>query len=181
MSRILIAGIGNIFCGDDGFACEVIRRLEAQPLPAGVDAVDFGIRALDLGYALQDPYELVVLVDIVDRDGAPGSVYLMEPALDGPAIAPGSAAMHEMDLGTVLGIVAALGEDRPQVLLVGCQPDYLGGEEGHLGLSAAVEAAVPVAVAQVREIIEGRLANDPRYVGAMVEGEPIGVRSPRED
>src|SRR5580658_7824539 len=76
---VLIACIGNIFLGDDGFGTEVARRLAQRPLPPGVILKDFGIRGLDLTYALLDPYELVILVDACSRGGEPGTVYLVEP------------------------------------------------------------------------------------------------------
>lgn len=65
--RILVAGIGNVFLGDDGFGVEVVRRLAGRGLPEGVEVKDFGIRGMDLAYALQDDYELVVFVDATPR------------------------------------------------------------------------------------------------------------------
>ncbi|MDQ3686285.1 MAG: hydrogenase maturation protease, partial [Acidobacteriota bacterium] len=56
--RILIAGIGNIFLGDDAFGCEVAQRLSGRTLPDEVRVVDFGIRGLDLAYALMDGYDV---------------------------------------------------------------------------------------------------------------------------
>ena len=73
MARILVAGIGNIFLGDDGFGVEVARRLNAQPPIDGVDVVDFGIRAVHLAYELAGgKYDAAILVDAVPRGGAPG-------------------------------------------------------------------------------------------------------------
>ncbi len=77
--RILIAGIGNIFLGDDAFGSEVARRLAAQPIPDGVRVVDFGIRGFDLAYALIDGYDATILVDATPRGGSPGTLYLIEP------------------------------------------------------------------------------------------------------
>ena len=79
MTQILIACIGNIFLGDDGFGTEVARRLAGRNLPTEVIVKDFGIRGLDLTYALLDPYELVILVDACPRGGEPGTIYLVEP------------------------------------------------------------------------------------------------------
>ena len=76
--RILVAGIGNIFLADDGFGCEVVRWLAERELPDNVEVRDFGIRGMDLAYALMDPYEAVVLVDAVSRGEDPGTVYLIE-------------------------------------------------------------------------------------------------------
>src|SRR5215510_762446 len=80
-ARILIAGIGNIFLGDDGFGCEVAERLSRREWPESVRVVDFGIRALDLVYALSDGYDAAILVDAVPRGGEPGTVYLIDPDL----------------------------------------------------------------------------------------------------
>ena len=164
MSRILIAGIGNIFMGDDGFGCEVAARLAHETLPTHVELVDFGIRGMDLGYALMDGYDAVLLVDTVDRGAAPGTLYVIEPDLDDfktdadgpePLLAP-----HGMDPEQVLRFVAAIGDSRPRLLLLGCQPAYLGGEHGHMGLSAEVEASIERACAEVRDIIDGLLQSN---------------------
>lgn len=163
MSRILVAGIGNLFLGDDGFGCEVARQLTRCALPEGVDVVDFGIRGMDLGHALSDGYELAILIDTVQRGGAPGSVYVIEPDID--ATEPGEPliAPHGMDPATVLRFVASLGEPRPRVLLIACEPEYLGGEHGHIGLSTAVAAAVGKAVTEVRVILDEALRGGMTY------------------
>lgn len=148
--RVLLAGVGNIFFGDDGFGCEVVSRLSQRKLPGGVDLVDFGIRDLDLDYALRDGYELVILIDIAARGGNPGSVYLIEPELPPAEGARATAvAAHDMALDRVLQTAAALGAACPRILLVACEPGYLGGEEGHMGLSAPVAAAVEPAADEV--------------------------------
>lgn len=162
MKRILVAGIGNIFMGDDAFGCEVVRQLAVWNLPAEVQLVDFGIRGLDLGYALMDGYELAILVDAIDRQQPPGTVLVIEPEFessdadddvsDGPLI-----PMHEMDPAKVLRLVASLGKRRPRVLLVACQPETLGGEQGFMGLSEAVRSAVAQAVEEVVAIIDETL------------------------
>lgn len=158
MNHILIGGIGNIFMGDDGFGCEVAGQLSQQTIPAAVDVVDFGIRGLDLSYALMDGYDGVILIDAVDRGGAPGSIYRIAPDFDPtesgmtaasePMIAP-----HEMDPVKVLRFAASLEGQCPRVLLVACQPKYLGGDEGYMGLSEPVTAAVPIAIAEIRHIL----------------------------
>lgn len=156
--KVLVAGIGNIFEGDDGFGCEVAQRLSRCELGQDVDVVDFGIRGMDLGYALMDGCELAILVDTVDRGNAPGTLHVIEPDFadmpeespdcDEPLIAP-----HDMAPDKVLRLVASLGTRRPRVLMVACQPERLGGEHGHMGLSTAVEAAVDGAVREVQDII----------------------------
>jgi hydrogenase maturation protease len=152
--KLLIAGIGNIFQGDDAFGVEVARRLQLSALPASVRVSDFGIRGFDLAYALQDGYETVILVDAFPHNQPAGTVYVVEPDLQ--AVASGSAAVvdaHSLDPVRVLQMASSMGTRLPKVLLVGCEPEHLGGEEGHMGLSPAVEAAVDEAVRKVESIV----------------------------
>src|SRR3954452_5244184 len=83
--RVLVAGLGNIFLGDDAFGVEVVQRLARRPQPDGVRLVDFGIRGLDLTYALLDSCDAVVLVDATPRGGLPGTLYVIEPQVEGSA------------------------------------------------------------------------------------------------
>src|ERR1700733_13711442 len=135
--RILIACIGNIFLGDDGFGTEVARRFAGRPQPAGVILKDFGIRSLDLTYALLDPYELVILVDACARGGKPGTIYLVEPDSgepDNPDGFPSRLETHGMNPMSVLRMVKSLGAPSIRILIVGCEPAELGSEEeGKLG------------------------------------------------
>src|SRR5262249_29803931 len=105
-SRVLVAGIGNIFLGDDGFVVEVVRRLAVRPLPAEVRVVDYGIRTFDLAFALMDDFDLVILVDASPRGGPPGTLYVIEPELDDPhqsAVAEKLVETHGMNPMKVLG------------------------------------------------------------------------------
>lgn len=153
--RILVAGIGNIFLADDGFGVEVVRRLlERPPLP-GVEVVDFGIRGLDLAYALQTDYAAVVLVDAAPRGYPPGTLSVIEPRLDSP---PGQAVLepHGMDPVRVLLLARSLGAELPPVRLVACEPEVLEpGDGGELlvALSEPVRAAVAPAVELVTELV----------------------------
>jgi hydrogenase maturation protease len=159
---ILVAGIGNIFLGDDAFGVEVVRRMAGLNLPKGVRVADFGIRAFDLAYALQDGYETTILVDACPRGDAPGTLYVIEPELsacvgpEGPAV----VEAHAMNPGTVLRMAKAMNIDVKRVLLVGCEPCTLGGEEGQMGLSAAVEAALDDAVKLIESLIHKLLNGD---------------------
>src|ERR1700730_3286599 len=113
--RILIACIGNIFLGDDGFGTEVARRLASRPLPEGVILKDFGIRGVDLTYALLEPYELIILVDACARGGEPGPLYVIMPdATTGPPAPPDA---HSMNPTNVLRVVQAMGGTPSQVLV----------------------------------------------------------------
>ncbi|GAA2495082.1 hydrogenase maturation protease [Streptomyces thermolineatus] len=147
--RVLVAGVGNVFLGDDGFGVEVVRRLSAHPLPEGVEVVDTGVRGLHLAYRMLDGYRTVLLVDATARGGAPGTLYLVDATGGGPG-GPGGAVLdgHRMTPDTVLALLDTLstgtGADRPgRVLVVGCEPART--EEG-IGLSPPVEAAVEEAV-----------------------------------
>src|SRR5262245_26607892 len=129
--RILIAGVGNIFLGDDAFGVEVARRLMRRPLPEGVRVADFGIRGLDLTYALLDGYEAVILVDAAPRGAPPGTLYVLEPELDGADGPEGHGPvveMHNLDPQKVLRLTRVLGGAVERVLLVGCEPHPLAEE-----------------------------------------------------
>ena len=154
---ILVAGIGNIFLGDDAFGVEVVRRLAGRKLRACVRVADFGIRGFDLAYALQDGYETTILVDAAPRGEAPGTLYVIEPdlkGLDDPDAPQAVVEAHAMNPMSVLRMARAMNIEVKNVLLVGCEPETLGGEEGQMGLSPPVEAAVNQAVTLVEMLID---------------------------
>jgi hydrogenase maturation protease len=160
---ILVAGIGNIFLGDDGFGVEVVRRLADRKLPQSVRVADFGIRGFDLAYALQDGYETTILVDACPRGDAPGTLYVIDPdlkALDDSDAPQAVIEAHAMNPVSVLRMARAMNIEVKNVLLVGCEPETLGGEEGQMGLSAPIEAAVDHAVKLVESIINSSLNGD---------------------
>ena len=176
---ILIAGIGNIFLGDDGFGVEVVRRLATRGIPIGARVADFGIRGFDLAYALQDGYEAVVLVDTYPHGQSPGTVSLIEPDLRQVAQAEqASVETHGMDPLTVLRLAAAMNGSLQKILLVGCEPASLGGEEGAMGLSGPVEAAVDEAVmlvvGVVNKLLEARIHESEGNSTKPEEGENRG-------
>jgi hydrogenase maturation protease len=161
--RILIACIGNIFLGDDGFGTEVARQLSGRPLPPDVILKDFGIRGLDLTYALIDPYALVILVDACSRGGEPGTVYLVEPdlAFENGDAGPVRLETHGMNPVNVLRMVKSMGGAPNRVLIVGCEPAELGSdEEGKLGLSDCVQAAVGEAVVMIETLVSKVLESE---------------------
>jgi len=156
MPTILIAGIGNIFLGDDAFGCEVVKRLIARTWPENVRVVDFGIRGFDLAYALLDGYDVTILVDATPRGNEPGTVYTIEPELGELENIDAEGAMvetHGMNPMKVLGMVRAMGGQFKKIVLVGCEPATFGPEEGQLGLSAPVEAAVDEAAKIVESLV----------------------------
>ena len=151
--RALVAGIGNVFLGDDGFGVEVATRLSSAVLPDGVRVLDAGIRARDLAYELVDGgYETAILVDAVARGGAPGTVYVIEPDAESIERAASAAVPdgHAMNPESTLVLVRALGGMPTRILIVGCEPANL--EEG-IGLSQPVAAAVDEAIEVVRELL----------------------------
>lgn len=159
MSRMLVAGVGNIFLSDDGFGVEVVRQLAGRPHPDSVEIADYGIRGVHLAYRLLDGYDVLVLIDAAPRGHAPGTVTLVEVDQDrlagtGSAIASGASPLvdaHGMDPATVLAHLTALGGGVASVLIVACEPEII--EEG-IGLSPTVQAAVPDAIAVVEQVMQ---------------------------
>jgi len=157
VASILIAGIGNVFLGDDAFGVEVANRLFSRPFPESVRVVDFGIRGFDLACALTDGPGVAILVDACPRGGAPGTVYVIEPDLPSPdAQFSGAPPLegHSMNPMSVLRLATSLGGRLKRVLLVACEPEFLGGEEGHMGLTPAVAAGVDEAVTVIESLVQ---------------------------
>ena len=156
--RILVAGIGNIFFGDDAFGVEVMAALNRADLPESVDAIDFGIRGYDLAYAIMDGYGATILVDVTSKGEPPGTLYLME--LNPEEIAKQEQKMpdaHGLDPVQVLRLVHSLGGQITRLYLVGCEPAVLESEDGEIGLSEVVRAAVPEAIEMIKRLI-GKLS-----------------------
>ena len=149
--RVLVAGVGNIFLGDDGFGVEVARRLAKLDLPDWVAVGDYGISGMHLAYDLADGVETAILVDAMPRGGEPGTVYVLDrPSGDsGPVMTLFDG--HGMQPDVVLGMLSTLGADVGRVLIVGCEP---ATAEPGMELSAPVAAAVDDAVRIVLELIE---------------------------
>jgi hydrogenase maturation protease len=157
---ILVAGIGNIFLGDDGFGVEVVKRLARRALPEGVWVVDFGIRGFDLACALLEGYDATILVDAIERGGPPGTIYVLEVEADQAAREPVEA--HGMHPAQVLRLVRAMGGEPRRLRLVGCEPEMFGSEEAPvMGLSPAVESAVDEAVGVIESLL-GELLYQPK-------------------
>jgi hydrogenase maturation protease len=159
--RVLIAGIGNIFFGDDAFGVEVVRRLQQQRLPQGVAAIDFGIRGFDLAYAISGNYDAVILIDVISTGRPAGTLVVLEPeveALEECDPEP-SLEAHSLDPMRVLQYVVALGGPMPKLRLIGCQPASFGSaEQPQMSLSPAVSKAVDEAAALVYSVLGDMLA-----------------------
>jgi hydrogenase maturation protease len=152
--QILVAGIGNIFLGDDAFGVEVVQRLMRENLPEYVEVKDFGIRSFDLAYALMEDYKATILVDATQQGQPPGTVYLIEPDLsDLDALEGEMLEAHNMNPVKVLLMVKQLGGQPKQLYLVGCEPAVLETEDGFIGLSEPVQAAVDEAIEMIKSFI----------------------------
>ena len=172
--RILIAGIGNIFLGDDAFGVEVVQRLARRPLPEEVRVVDFGIRGLDLTYALLDGYETVILVDAAPRGGPPGTLYVLEPDARRRRAGRGGAADRDARHGPGEGAAAGRGDGRAG------RPSAGGGLRAgagratwktcKTGLSEPVRAAVDEAVRLIESLVAQLLGGDGEAVAGAVPG-----------
>jgi hydrogenase maturation protease len=147
--RVLVAGVGNLFLGDDGFGPEVVRRISG--MPTHVRVVDYGIRGMHLAYDLLEGYDVLVVVDAVPGT-PPGRITVLEVG-DGD-LGDGEFDAHGMNPVAVLASLDRLGGTLPRTFVVGCQVADVA--EG-IGLSAPVAAAVPEAVVAVH-ILVGRLA-----------------------
>ena len=148
-----MAGVGNMFLRDDGFGPEVARRLTAAGIRPGVQVIDYGIRGMHLAYDLLAGVEALVLVDAVPpaaADAEPGSIRVLRVGAEDLADA-GPLDPHGMDPAAVLNRLRSLGGTLPPTYVVGCVPSDT--TEG-IGLSPAVAAAVPKAMAAVVELLE---------------------------
>jgi hydrogenase maturation protease len=161
--RILIAGIGNIFLGDDGFGVEVVKRLAGRRLPEGVEVVDFGIRGMDLAYALHDEYDLVVFVDATPRGGEPGTVYLIEPEIEEDGAV--SLDTHGMDPVKVIKLSRALGARPTRTLVVGCEPQVIPGGGDYDDMLMELSEPVGAAVEEAVKLLESLVTEDGTHKG----------------
>jgi hydrogenase maturation protease len=152
--RVLVAGIGNVFLGDDGWGVALAGRLASSVLPRGVDVVDFGIRGMDLAYAMQDDYDAVVFLDATPRGQAPGTLYVIEPDLEDIEM---TIDAHGMDPVKVLALARTLGaESLPRTLIVGCEPQMrmnAGDEHIRAELTEPVRASLERALAIVEDLL----------------------------
>ena len=156
--RILVAGVGNIFFGDDAFGVEVVKVLAPRQLPDEVCVRDFGIRGFDLASALVSGYDAAILVDAVPCGGEPGTLYCLEIEPEAHSDESGVDG-HSLDPVRVLRLAESLGVPARQLLLVGCEPSPGTPDDDFTeGLSPAVLTAVPEAVAMIESLV-GPLQN----------------------
>ncbi len=177
--RILVSGMGNDLCRDDGFGIEAVRRLTAGTMPRGVRVIESGIGGIALVQELMDGYDMLVIVDAVDRGGEPGTIYLLEMNvphtydLSDEARAEFVADMHSTGPSRALILARALGVLPPLVYLLGCQP----AEHGlGMGLSVQVERGVACAVKELR-----RLLNHPPESALPLHGDLLAGSTGRQE
>jgi hydrogenase maturation protease len=156
--KVLIACVGNIFLGDDAFGVEVAQQLARTTLSENVIVRDYGIRSYDLAYALMEEWDLVVLVDAVSRGEQPGTIFTIEPDLSGAIELNAAPDAHSMNPASVIQLVRALGgpigEKAGRMLVVGCEPAGMEADEnGQIGLSEPVQAAIPEAVLVIQKLV----------------------------
>jgi hydrogenase maturation protease len=170
--KILVAGIGNIFLGDDGFGCEVVRRLQHEPLLPEAEVIDFGIRSYDLAFALSGTSDAIVLVDALSRGEPPGTTFLLE--IDVNQLGQEGRALpdaHRLDAFSALAMAQSWNHIRGRVYLVGCEPAQFGGDTGQIGLSMEVERAVPQAIEMIHSLLDELRATEAPLAGAAPAGK----------
>jgi hydrogenase maturation protease len=161
--RVLVAGVGNIFFGDDAFGVEVVRRLPRTALPGNVRVVDFGIRGFDLACALLDGYDLSILVDACPSGAAPGTLRIVEPdlsELDAADSGQVSVEPHGLTPTSVLRLARSMEGSLNKIVVVGCEPETLGGEDGRMGLSEPVSTAIEEAIELILSLVRGVLREE---------------------
>jgi hydrogenase maturation protease len=154
--KLLVAGIGNLFFGDDGFGIEVVRRLRQRNWPASICIDDFGIRGFDLALALTSGWESAILIDSALHGRAPGALSWIKPDWPSANANVSSFNAHTLHPAAVFSLVQHLGGTTTEVIILGCEPAQTGEADG-IGLSAAVENAVNPAVALIEEQIRASL------------------------
>jgi hydrogenase maturation protease len=164
MNRVLVAGVGNIFMGDDAFGVEVVRELLRRPRPPHVTVRDFGTRGLELAHTLVDGFDALLLVDTVQRGHVPGTLTVLDPDFL-PREQPTQdllGAGHGVDPCRVFGLVRALGGTVPRTRLLGCEPLAFGSDdEPMLELSPPVRQAVARALPLVEQLLSELAAELP--------------------
>ncbi|GAA4542537.1 hydrogenase maturation protease [Amycolatopsis samaneae] len=152
--RVLVAAIGNVFLGDDGFGLEVLTALAGADLPNWVQIADYGISGTHLADLLGG-YDTTILLDATPHGRAPGSLSLIDAGPEGLS-ASAAADAHGLPRDAVFRLLRLLGGDAGRVLIICCEP---ARTTGGVGLSPGVAAAVPVAVAAVTELVWGGAAD----------------------
>jgi hydrogenase maturation protease len=157
--RILIAGVGNVLRGDDGFGVAAAWRLMARDdLPQGVKVIETGIGGMSLVQELMSGYDALILLDACRCGDTPGRLYLIEPDVPNAAgFDPDTrreyfADTHYATPIRALALLRAVAQLPAVIRIVGCEPDRV--DEFRLGLSAPVEGALSEAASLVMQLID---------------------------
>jgi hydrogenase maturation protease len=167
-AKILVAGIGNIFLGDDAFGSEVARRLLPRHWPDNVRVTDFGIRGFDLTFALLDNWDVVILIDATSRGGAPGTLYTIEldtADFDRPGSSCATVETHGMNPMRALALAQSSGAQFRRIFLIGCEPSPGSVDPdgpGEMGLSEPVRNAVDRAADLIEDLVARCAVESPR-------------------
>jgi hydrogenase maturation protease len=153
--RVMVAGIGNVFLGDDGFGVEVVRGISPAHVPDGVDVVDYGIRGVHLAYELLDGHhDTLVLVDAIPMGEPAGTLAVLEVG-EADIVGDGGVDAHSMNPAAVLAALRSIGGSIGRVLVVGCQPATV--DQG-MALSEPVQAALAGARHLLSELVNDEIA-----------------------
>jgi len=149
VSRILIAGFGNVLRGDDAFGVAVIHRLESLGIGRdGVELMEVGTGGIRLAQELLTPCDCLIIADAMTRGGPPGAVYVLEVESVEHAR---EVDMHVAVPSDALSVAQALGVLPPRVVLVGCEPQFV--DELTCDMSASVQAGVQLAIERIQELL----------------------------
>jgi hydrogenase maturation protease len=157
VKKILIAGVGNAWMGDDGFGAEVVSRLGEADLPAGVAVMDFGTGGLNLAYEVMRGYDALMILDISEQGGAPGTLYVIEAdedMIDGGINDGDTLNPHGMDPKSMLRFVKSIGAWPGKVVVIACEPQVVAeiGFQLSESVAGAVEPAVELVLRTITEL-----------------------------
>ena len=143
MKRVLILGIGNILLRDEGIGVRAVEALQQQALPDDVELADGGTAGADLVNLVADRPKLIV-VDSVDGEGPPGTIYRMNP--DDLLAGPPAMSLHEFGLTDMLTMAAQMQCAPKEVVILGVKPQSM---EPGLEMTEPVRNALPKLVSIV--------------------------------
>ena len=148
--RILVAGVGNVLRGDDGFGPAVTELLTG--LPEGAEVIETGTGGIALLQELMVGCSGLIIIDAVERGAVPGTVFYIEPEVEMGEHVPD---IHLANPARVLSMAKTMGLLPERVVIIGCQPEDT--EELCQGLSPCVQRALAIAVKRIEETVHAWL------------------------
>ncbi|MGE5391174.1 MAG: hydrogenase maturation protease [Deltaproteobacteria bacterium] len=155
MKRISVVGVGNLLQRDDGIGVHVVRYLEEQGVPAGVELIDGGTHSYDLLDFFAEA-DIIIVVDAIQAGAEPGTIY--RAPLDELGLQPNTDAatsLHDLNFIEAVHMLRLMGHD-PQFIVFGVQPKEFRLD---LELSPEVTATVPRVAELIQEEIQ-RIINE---------------------